>query len=134
MSLFKVFIYSWFNFGRLCMSRISFISFRFSSLLKYRFLKYVDIILWFLFMSVFSPFSSNFINLYHLFFLLNLTKSLLILLFFLKESTLGLINSLHFSCFYFIDFNPKFVYFFLSTYLLFWVLVLLVFLDPLSLL
>lgn len=134
MSLFKVFIYSWFNFGSSYMSRISFISFRFSSLLKYGFLKYVDIILWFLFMFVFSPFSSNFINLYHFFFYSIWLKVCYYCCFFLKESTLGLINSLHFSCFYFIDFNPKFAYFFLSTYLLFWVLVLLVFLDPLSLL
>lgn len=44
ISLFKFFISSWFNFGRLYIERNSYMFFKFSNLEKYKFLKYILII------------------------------------------------------------------------------------------
>jgi E3 ubiquitin-protein ligase DOA10 len=78
VALFKLLIWSYFNFGRWYVFRISSISFRLYSLMGYKVLKYVLMILWI--SSVyceFPPFISYFISLDLLFpFFINLVKGL----------------------------------------------------------
>lgn len=89
-NLFTFLILSWFNFGRLYISRNPSMSFRFSSLGEYRFLNYVLIILWVSLMSVVAPLFPYIIliGILSFFLLVNLAKGLSVLLIFLKEPAL----------------------------------------------
>ena len=89
--MFKLLISSWLSFGHSHDFRYSSISFRFSNLIKYRFLKYSHIVFWvFLLSVVIFPFSSLILLIWScsLFLLVNWAKGLSILFIFFKEPAL----------------------------------------------
>jgi hypothetical protein len=74
--LFKLLIWAWFNFGMCYVSRTWFISFRFSNLLNYRFLKYFSYDSLCFLGSLMSSFSSLIFFIWSLYILVNSNKHL----------------------------------------------------------